>query len=436
MAKFFKYAFAQSGDRAAIPNPTDPSNTLTYQEGFSERYEEDLNSDPSALPIPRDQFNQLMNDVTGAVQTLEVHGVPDFISTADNDGVAYSYDAGAFVWYSGSIYQSLTGSNNTLPTDAEKWRKIDNYGQSIIYNNAAFEGTVANGNAVYWNNSTSEFTKAVANGTSAQYVIGIADVSNKRVYLSGYTPNLTGLTAGKLYYLSSGTPGVITDTPPSNNVVALGISFSTTALFLNINNVRNSDSQIFTSSGNFTVPVNVYKVFAKVKGGGGGGGASTSTENGTGGAGAGYTEGYIDVTPGDVMPVVVGAGGAAGTPGVGGGIGGDGGTSSFSILSATGGGGGPVSDGAGYGSGVGVGSGGTLNLNGQIGVLAGITSVIYTGGTGGLSGGYVAGSGVGALGTTGSAAPANSGGGGGGAGYLSGATIGGAGGSGIVEIYW
>lgn len=81
--------------------------------------------------------------------------------------------------------------------------------------------------------------------------------------------------------------------------------------------------QTFTSSGSFTVPAGVYRVAALATGGGGGGGAQVGASNSSGGGGSAASTAisYIDVTPGQVLTVTVGAkglgsvGGAAATAG-------------------------------------------------------------------------------------------------------------------------
>jgi hypothetical protein len=85
-------------------------------------------------------------------------------------------------------------------------------------------------------------------------------------------------------------------------------------------------TQVFTSSGNFTVPagVTVLKLSGCAAGGGGGGGRDISSANVPGASGGGSGESCIDhevvVTPGDVIAVTIGAFGtggvsADGTPG-------------------------------------------------------------------------------------------------------------------------
>ena len=95
---------------------------------------------------------------------------------------------------------------------------------------------------------------------------------------------------------------------------------------------------IFTSSSTFTVPKGVKKIDVFCVGGGGGGntsrygyvGSSVWDFAGGGGGGGGYTTTVlnVDVTPGDTIPVVVGAGGSNSDGGL---------TSAMDICSAYGG---------------------------------------------------------------------------------------------------
>ena len=139
----------------------------------------------------------------------------------------------------------------------------------------------------------------------------------------------------------------------------------------------------------WVVPAGVTAVFARVYGaGGGGGGALNSSCAATGGGAGGYAEGFIAVTPGSTISVVVGAGGAGGT--AGGGNGAAGGTSSFtSGISCTGGGAGQGASSGINNSAVSGGSafGGDFRLTGS-GASTGfqVGGSLYTGGTGG--GGY------------------------------------------------
>ena len=89
---------------------------------------------------------------------------------------------------------------------------------------------------------------------------------------------------------------------------------------------------ILSGSGNWTVPVGVYRLRITGCGGGGAGGGSTSNGVGAGG-GAGATGIlYQDVTPGQIIPYSVGSGGVGNT-----GIGGSGATTTWAGMSCGGG---------------------------------------------------------------------------------------------------
>lgn len=190
--------------------------------------------------------------------------------------------------------------------------------------------------------------------------------------------------------------------------------------------------QAFTGSGSFTVPADVSRVYVKCIGGGGGGGCKAYTSAyGGGGGGGGLTEGYVAVTPGQVIAITVGAGGASGFAGSGG----VGGTSSFGpYMSAPGGTGGK---GYGYvnatGGFSGFGVGGQINGglgDGSCGYFFGFSGApeANSPGTGGGPGGQ--------NGTNNGYPGRADGGGGGGAAQGEGGTSGGAGFRGGVYVWW
>ncbi|HTI81721.1 MAG TPA: hypothetical protein VL614_14835 [Acetobacteraceae bacterium] len=137
------------------------------------------------------------------------------------------------------------------------------------------------------------------------------------------------------------------------------------------NVAKSGGMQAFTSTGNLTVPPNIFAVEYEVWGpGGGGGGSLGSNSGGAGGSGGGYCRGVASVTPGQVILVTIGTPGAGGTTTPT--NGGNGTTSSFGPFgSATGGGGG------GAGNGVvsvsvgapGNGAGGAVTIQGSLGTF-------------------------------------------------------------------
>lgn len=149
-----------------------------------------------------------------------------------------------------------------------------------------------------------------------------------------------------------------------------------------------SSVQSFSASGSFTVPPQVTSVEVEVWGGGSGSFASIGTTPSGGGSGGGYARKRVaSLTPGQVIPIVVGAGGAAGT--TAGAPAGAGGTSSFgTYVSATGGSLNPSASVPAPQNGAtpaGVGVGGDVNFAGSAG-QSGISNVGGLGGGGPMSG--------------------------------------------------
>lgn len=106
--------------------------------------------------------------------------------------------------------------------------------------------------------------------------------------------------------------------------------------------------QLFESDGSFTVPAGVTSVLVELWGGGGAAGLGFGTAPGGGGGGGGYVRTVVAVTPGDSVPVTVGAGGVA-QCGFSGSSGGD---TAFGNLAMAGGGGGGTDFGLGGAGGI------------------------------------------------------------------------------------
>ncbi len=143
---------------------------------------------------------------------------------------------------------------------------------------------------------------------------------------------------------------------------------------------------VLTSGTSWSVPAGVEQVFARLVGGGGGGGGAgaANTLAGGGGGAGGYCEGFLTVTPSGTVAYTIGGAGSGGSAGANNGS--AGGNTTFSTLTANGGGGGAgaasfnVLATAGTG---GTASGGTVNISGQDGL----------GGFGTSGGGFISGAG-------------------------------------------
>lgn len=120
--KWFRLPFGVAGTLAAIPDATQPDGSVSYNEGFGPDYALDPATNPAALNIPRDKSNQLYNDITTALQYLQAGNVPQWISSADNGGVAYSYGFLAKVLYTdGFVYTSVVAANTATPGASVNW---------------------------------------------------------------------------------------------------------------------------------------------------------------------------------------------------------------------------------------------------------------------------------------------------------------------------
>jgi hypothetical protein len=243
-----------------------------------------------------------------------------------------------------------------------------------------------------------------------------------------------GITSAKL-----ATNSVTTTKIADGNVTAAKLSFP-------IDYVRQSNIQVFTSSGTYTPTGNMRFCIVEALGAGGGGGGVSSSSGtqgraGGGGGGGGYFRRILSAADiGASKSVTIGAGGSGGAAG---GNGGNGGTTSFATFgTATGGIGGtagslgvPSLGGAG-----GSGSGGNINVSGgtgSTGIAVNNANWGAQGGNGGQSFLGIGGSGVYVAGSS-NTGESGLGFGGGGAGASSslgaGSASGGAGANGIVIV--
>ena len=126
-------------------------------------------------------------------------------------------------------------------------------------------------------------------------------------------------------------------------------------------------SAVYSTSGTFAVPQGVTSVLVTMCGGGGAGGDDMNNVGAGGGGGGGYVRATVSVTPGDQIPVTVGAGGVA--PAIGSGAnGGNGGDTTFgTLLLAAGGAGGQSDVSGGAGGAGGTVTGGIASWVGQSG---------------------------------------------------------------------
>lgn len=125
---YFQQPFGVAGDLEAIPFAAQTDGSVSYNQGYTENYSEPRDTNPAALTISREQFNQLMFAITGNLQQYQQHGIPEYITASDNGGTAYAYDKYAMVRYNNGTeianYISKVASNAALPTVTANWAQI------------------------------------------------------------------------------------------------------------------------------------------------------------------------------------------------------------------------------------------------------------------------------------------------------------------------
>ena len=137
MARYFRFPFANRGDKTALPDDSQTDGRVSYNQGYGPDYQRTPGLDPQARRLERDRFNQLMFDVTSTLQLYYQEAYPNFITPALNGGNAFMYPQYARVRYdAGSgdrVYESLVNNNAALPTVTANWRLVDFAGLDARY---------------------------------------------------------------------------------------------------------------------------------------------------------------------------------------------------------------------------------------------------------------------------------------------------------------
>ena len=137
MARYFRFPWANAGDRTTIPDETQSDGAVSYNQGYGPDYQRNPATDPSARRIERQMYNQALFDVTSTLQEYYQNAVPEFITAAANGGTAFSYPIYARVRYNpGSgerVYESTVANNTNIPTVTTAWRLADFSGLDARY---------------------------------------------------------------------------------------------------------------------------------------------------------------------------------------------------------------------------------------------------------------------------------------------------------------
>lgn len=126
---YFDTIFASSGDVSPVPDAPQGSGSVSYTQGYTAPYSL-APTNPDAILVGRANFNQLLKDITTAIQFIQQNGQSNFITTAMNGGVQpYAYNEGATVMYdagSGLVsWVSTADENITVPgAEGASWNQL------------------------------------------------------------------------------------------------------------------------------------------------------------------------------------------------------------------------------------------------------------------------------------------------------------------------
>ena len=118
---YFPIAFASGGNTTPVPQTVQVDGSISYPEGYGPFYEDDILTNPDALPIGRTTYNQVLFDITTQLQLLSQYGAPQWITSDQNLGVPFPYPVAAVVYYSGARYENLTPANTATPGTDDTW---------------------------------------------------------------------------------------------------------------------------------------------------------------------------------------------------------------------------------------------------------------------------------------------------------------------------
>lgn len=140
--KLFNTPFGVSGDKATIPEATQPNGAVSYQQGFGPDYERDPATDPLAKRVPRDETNELYYQVTNTIRWLQLYGLPEWYAQ-DDTGQPVSYPIAARVRHNNTNWVSVAANNTQTPGASG----ASNWVAEQVFNLALLEATAAQAQA-------------------------------------------------------------------------------------------------------------------------------------------------------------------------------------------------------------------------------------------------------------------------------------------------
>jgi hypothetical protein len=205
---YFDTVFAVDGDLNTIPDATQPSGTVSYQQGFPVGYSTAVSS--GGFNVPRTAFNQALFDITSALQQYQQNGTPPFITSTMNGGSPYSYGQYATVLNGGIAYMSLVSSNTDTPPSS-KWIPVSLF--------AAATESVTGTNHTY---AAADNNQLVLRSNSGTTMIDTLPGTSPGVLAKGWSATIVNNDSSALYLLTVGSGANFNGSSSSSIVLGPG----------------------------------------------------------------------------------------------------------------------------------------------------------------------------------------------------------------------
>lgn len=382
---------------ATINSWTANSHTLTVVDGASSEsrcailvLDDDGSGNPSAAATvicPDESKTYIVKNISGQTVTVKT-AAGTGVAIPNNTSVSVFCDGtnvNAVSTFSASFTADIVTANTEVRlNDDDASNYVALQAPSSVASNLTFTlpGTDGAANQFLQTNGSGVLSFGTLNPTvpvttkSSNYTALLTDQGALIVGTGTWTLSLSaaaGLGNGWYIFLQNTGTGTITVDPNASETIG-GATTATcnpgdiwlivcNGTNFNLLRIAGLNYQIFSSSGTFTVPAGVERIYVECWGGGGGGSRGLQNSFSGSGAGGGYSAGWLNVTPGDSITATVGTGGAAAAAANS--LGSAGGTTTFSSLSASGGGAGVANWFDGGLASAGTGSGGDININGS-----------------------------------------------------------------------
>jgi microcystin-dependent protein len=120
MSNYLDRIWAENGDKTDIPVDAQGNGSVSQEQGWTELYDRDVITDPTALSLSRSNMNRVFNTITSNTKQWLDQCYPDYYQL-DNNGNPVEYKIYSAVRYNDGVYLSKVNNNTALPTDDTKW---------------------------------------------------------------------------------------------------------------------------------------------------------------------------------------------------------------------------------------------------------------------------------------------------------------------------